>query len=173
MALSNAGLDRLPVDTMAHAMVATDEVTRIIKIYKDNDERRLLHYIASRIAAMISPDRKHDGTILTYVPDTARAQRRRGFDHAEEIARYVTRLTGIECASMFETPKSIDQRKLDKKSRIANMRGALHVKDDCALPRSVLLIDDVCTTGATIYSAALSLKAAGVRKVHAATFAKV
>lgn len=163
----------LPLDTMAHAMLANDDATRIIKIYKDSDERRLLDYIASRIAAMISPDRKREHSVVTYIPDTAKAKRRRGFDHAEEIARSVADRAGLACATFFETPRSIDQRQLDKRARLANMKDALHVKEDMGMPKSVLIVDDICTTGATIYSAALALRDAGAQKVHAVTFAKV
>jgi len=39
------------------------------------------------------------------------------------------------------------------------------------IPKSVLLIDDVVTTGSTLAACATSLKQAGVKTVHAAVFA--
>lgn len=171
--LRSLKLEALPMDSMAHALIASEDVKAIIKLYKDADERRLLDFISSRIADVISPDLKKRNYVITFIPDTAKAKRRRGFDHAEEIAEAVGMRSGLECRSLFKIPTSIDQRALDKQDRLANMRNALSIREDASIPESALIIDDVCTTGATIYSAALALKAAGVRQVSAATFAKV
>lgn len=168
--LASLNLETLPVDSMVHVTAMTDESRRLVTIYKDADERRLAHVLADMLARYISPDRVREHCVATYIPDTAEAVRRRGFDHAREIAIATAECAGIDCACLIERPKSSDQRKLGKRERIANMRDAVHVIEGAPIPESLLLIDDVCTTGATIYSAASALKAAGAKNVHAITF---
>jgi predicted amidophosphoribosyltransferase len=67
-----------------------------------------------------------------------------------------------------DTPK---QAGLDRKARRANMRGAFGTRR--TLPDNLLLIDDVCTTGATLDAATLTLRRAGVRRIRVLTAAQV
>lgn len=170
--LASLGLDALPVDGMTHAVMLDDTARRIVTLYKDADERRLAHDIARLLVRYVSPDRVREGCIISYIPDSASALRRRGFDHARELAEACAMRTSMPCASLFARPDSLDQRTLGKRGRIANMSEQLHVAEGVRVPRSVLLVDDVCTTGATMFSAALALRQAGCAQVWALTFAR-
>lgn len=171
--LNAAGMDDFPIDAMAHALVLDDAARRIVSAYKDGDERRLRTVIASRMADYVSPLERARGFVVAFVPDTAEALRRRGFDHSREIAEELARLAGLECVDVFERPKSTDQRELGRRQRIDNMRNAMRVKEGANVPRNVLVVDDVCTTGATIYAACTALREAGAECIHALTFAQV
>ena len=61
------------------------------------------------------------------------------------------------------------QSSLAARLRRKNIRGAFSVQGAC--PPSVLLLDDVYTTGATMREAARTLKDAGAQRVYAAVFA--
>lgn len=169
--LASLGLDALPVDGMAHATVLDEASRRIVTVYKDADERRLASEIAGMLARYVSPDRVREGCVVSYIPDTAAAVRRRGFDHAREIAEATAERAGMRCARLFLRPKTRDQRKLGKRERIANMTEKMTVAPEAEIPASVLLIDDVCTTGATMFGAAAALRRAGAEHVWALTFA--
>ena len=63
------------------------------------------------------------------------------------------------------------QTELDAKQRWTNMEGAFRMKNPTnAEGKSILLIDDLYTTGATVHSAAKILKTAGAARVGVLTF---
>ena len=171
--LDSAGLNALPFERMSHSVILDDAAKRIVTVYKDQDERRLACDIARILARKIAPEELRESFVISFIPDTAAAIRRRGFDHSEELARKLADLTGLHCKNLFARPESSDQRALGRSDRIANMRCSLKIDDKAEVPGNILLIDDVCTTGATIYSACLALKASGAKCIHVLTFGVV
>ena len=70
--------------------------------------------------------------------------------------------------------KTVKQSELGFENRLENMRNSLKVKEDTRIyGATVLLIDDVCTTRATIMECARALKEGGAKHVYAATVATV
>lgn len=68
--------------------------------------------------------------------------------------------------------KTPHQAGLNKKNRNRNMENAFKV-ESCLRQRSVLIFDDVCTTGTTIGEICQELKATGVQSIHVLTLARV
>ena len=68
--------------------------------------------------------------------------------------------------------KTPHQAGLNKKSRNQNMANAFKV-DRCLSNYSILIFDDVCTTGTTIGEICQELKTIGVKKIHVLTLARV
>ncbi len=178
--------DSFPLDQQRHAVALNEETLRIVKVYKDAHERRLCEFIASTIARYIEPTWTQAGALLTFIPASAQAYSRRGFDHMEEIALEISNRTSLPLMSVFERPRSSDQRSLGKKERIANMEDTIVVRSDPALlshPNSILqeidfelpiiVCDDVSTSGSTLYAAAKALKTCGYKTVYGLTFGKV
>jgi predicted amidophosphoribosyltransferase len=63
------------------------------------------------------------------------------------------------------------QTELGSKQRWTNMEGAFRIKNSKDVTgKSVVLIDDLFTTGATLHSAAAALKTAGAAQVGVLTF---
>jgi predicted amidophosphoribosyltransferase len=108
------------------------------------------------------------------VPTSPKKRRKRGYGHAEEIANSCADALGVPFipdALKFTRPVA-DQTKLSAKERQANLRGALVVCDGLSLnDASVLVVDDVMTTGATMGEAGRALKAAGAMSVTGAIIA--
>lgn len=171
--LASSGLESLPFEKMSHAYILDDAAKRIVSVYKDQGERRLCGFIAKAISRQMPPWAISEQYVLTYIPDSGKAYRRRGFDHSLEIAQNVSRLTGLELKTMFRRPSSRDQRRLTRRERIKNMEGCLDTIDKECLAEKIVIIDDVCTTGATIYAACLALKEAGAKSVSVVTFGQV
>lgn len=169
--LADANRASVPFAGMAHAMVADEAVQRIVRTYKDKGERRLATFMAEVSARYIAPAWRT--SLLTYVPDTLEARRRRGFDHAQELARAVAETAGLPCAGLFLPPRSIDQRRLSRRERFANMAAAVQLAPRAPVPPSAIIFDDICTTGSTLYAAADALHAAGCATVYALTFGRV
>ena len=69
-------------------------------------------------------------------------------------------------------PRSRDQRKLTRTQRLANLSGRMTLLAGATVPDTVILVDDVCTTGATLYSAAEALQSGGAKTVYGLTFAR-
>lgn len=90
----------------------------------------------------------------------------RGFNQAVEIARELSRLTGIAtqpawAARERDTPP---QAGLKREARRKNMRGAFSCKADVNGLR-IGIVDDVMTTGSTLDALAQTLKQAGAKEV--------
>ena len=105
-------------------------------------------------------------------------QRARGFNQAEEIGRSFCRAqasTGIklEATLLIRTRETTSQTGLTRAQRRANLRGAFAVRHQEKLRgRSILLVDDVMTTGSTASECARVLLRAGAKEVFVATVAR-
>lgn len=107
------------------------------------------------------------------VPMHRAKRRQRGYNQAELLARAVARRLRILCDPSLLT-KRVDrapQSTLPRGERAKNVRGAF-VAAPRAGGRSLLLIDDVCTTGETLRACASALVAAGAARVCAVVVAK-
>ncbi len=170
------------VDRCLAAAVFEGPPARIVRAYKDGGERRLAVEIAqlmvgaARDAERSAPDRYagllSDADALVFVPVTAEAYRRRGFDHMEAVAREASRACGAPVVDALLKHGSADQREFSREERLASSRDVYEVVEDVRGAR-LLLLDDVITTGATVGAAAAALKRAGARRVDALAFARV
>lgn len=171
--LKTTGIDELPFDVMSHALILDDASRQLVTVYKDGGERRLADIITRIMLPFVNPRLKEQNYVLTFIPDSKAAVRRRGFDHGEELASKLSLLCGLTCKQLLEAPNSLDQRHLTRTQRQANMKSMMKAKSNVTSVSNVLLIDDVCTTGATIYSACSALKQVGVKNIEVLTFAQV
>lgn len=109
--------------------------------------------------------------LVTFAPRRPQAVRSAGFDQAQELAKEVARGLNLPIETLLiRRGRSRPQRALSAEERIRNVRGVF-----CpARPLSgetVLLIDDVVTTGASVRECARILKGAGAQRVYVLTLA--
>ena len=99
--------------------------------------------------------------------------RERGYNQAEAIARGVSEaMKHLTIAqALLRTRHTISQTTLDAYARHRNVREVFRVAGEVT-GMTVLLCDDVCTTGATLNACAERLLLAGAKRVVAATVAK-
>ena len=119
-----------------------------------------------------APSRPAAPDAIAFVPATAAAYARRGFDHMELVARALSRYLGIGVADVLVRGPSRDQRELSRSDREKNLASSVRVIDDVAGTR-LLLVDDVVTTGASLAACSRALLSAGARDVSACGFARV
>lgn len=169
--LERMGRCELPYAACAGAAMFSPEVGHIVRVYKDQGERRLAAVMAGQMVRALPPDWPVDA--ITFVPATLAAVRFRGFDHSELLARQVAEALGLSCVRTLARPKTRDQRQLSGKQRVSNLAGRFEALDGSRAPLRVLLVDDVYTTGATMCAATDALKAAGSQEVRCLTFARV
>ena len=103
---------------------------------------------------------------------------KRRYNQAAELARCLAKISGktYEPTVLKRIKDTRQQAELSQSERLRNVAGAFQVADkDQALVqgRSVLLIDDVYTTGATVKAACRSLIKAGASDVDVLTFSRV
>lgn len=179
---ASAADDESPLDRVLATAVFEDPLPRIVRAYKDGGERRLAPLIAQTLldtaehAQTEAPDR-YGGVLagadaLVFVPATARAYRRRGFDHMEGVARELSELSGVPLVDALVKHGSADQRRLGRAGRQASSQGAYETVERVEGMR-LLLVDDVITTGATLRSAARALADAGAAHIDALAVARV
>ena len=157
-------------------------VRRMITDFKDRGELRLAVVIAALLSSYVMQLLDKDGAsarahaflhpdCVCFVPATALAYRRRGFDHMELVAKNFCAYTRLPFADIALRPQAADQRKLSRTARLANLSGSISILRDCS-GLSFLILDDVITTGASIRELASALRARGAREVAALSFAR-
>lgn len=78
----------------------------------------------------------------------------------------------IEYTCIEKIRETESQTKLNMKERMKNLHGAFKiVNKEKVWGRNIIIIDDVITTGSTVYEISAALKLAGARKVIALSFA--
>lgn len=113
--------------------------------------------------------------MLVPVPVHPSRLRRRGFNQAYELALRLEKRWKIpvEARMLTRTRKTIPQQKLNPNERLENLQEAfaMDVKwlGRHPMPETVLLVDDIYTTGSTIEACARVLKKAGVKKIYFVT----
>jgi competence protein ComFC len=109
--------------------------------------------------------------IVTSVPISASRYRERGYNQSELIARRVASRLALPYAPLLGRASSTHQLGVDRRTRFEQVQGAFYLARECA-GRSVLVVDDVVTTGATLSECAGVLSTAGARAVWGAAVAR-
>jgi len=99
---------------------------------------------------------------LTYIPLHPQRRRERGFNQAERLARALAgRLAVPVVGGLTRLRPTPAQVGLSQPERQVNMLGAFEWAATAPPPRGLALVDDVCTTGATLTAAAEAVVRAG------------
>lgn len=112
---------------------------------------------------------------VTFVPLHRRKKNERGFDQAEDAAYRVAHVLGVPCLPLLERKKyTAQQAQIDRDKRDAREFDGIFAVTaiDTPIPKRLLIVDDVWTTGVTIASAVLPLRSAGATSICALTIAK-
>lgn len=105
--------------------------------------------------------------LVVGVPLHSQREKKRGYNQSDLLAHHF-----CERVSLPEDKKALQRMRntspqvgLGAKDRVTNVAGAFVADSSKVAGKSVLLIDDVCTTGSTLKSAAEALMAAGAKRV--------
>ncbi|MBU4353430.1 ComF family protein [Candidatus Parcubacteria bacterium] len=109
--------------------------------------------------------------IIIPIPLSKKRLRERGFNQSELIGKHLSARMSVRMETnvlykKFHTETQVSVK--DKNERLKNLKGSFGVKNpDMIRGANIILIDDVCTTGATISEARKVLREAGAKKVIA------
>lgn len=111
--------------------------------------------------------------VIVPVPMAGVRQRQRGYNQALLLAREIGRGTGISVAAkaLSRRPGVSQIEQIDEEARRRNALKAF-APSRGAVTGTVLLVDDVMTTGATLDACARVLKSVGAERVYGLTFAR-
>lgn len=159
-------LARATPSPRSHAAVVYDgPVREVIAGFKYRSRRRIARALAARLVSDIVADPDSPRfDIVTWAPTSSRRAGGRGFDQSELLARHVARRLGVPCRRLLERSRGSAQT---GRGRAERLRGPVFRSRPLRRPVTVLVIDDVVTTGATFGAAAHALRLAGASEVFA------
>lgn len=155
--------------------VYSGAVRKSIIDFKFNGRKEYARFYAEKLAEQVPesfPEVRFDA--VTPVPISGERKRKRGYNQSELIARPLAGLLGVSCAELlYKKRDNPEQHMLDKKQRRRNVRGVYGAVGTRAEGKTVLLVDDIVTTGATLSECAGVLYGAGAKLVVCAAVAQV
>jgi ComF family protein len=113
--------------------------------------------------------------VIVPVPLHHRRLRERGYNQSKLLAKELSKITGLPLLkdSLIRQQHSQSQaRAASAVERRKNVAGAFICRGDNLKDRSIMLIDDVATSGATLDACAAALKSAGAGRVWGLTLAR-
>jgi ComF family protein len=143
-----------------------DNIGHLITRLKYGHKLACARLLGAMLAERILTGQRDLPSILVPVPLHPARMRERGFNQALEIARAVSRRTGIplDADLVRRTRATPSQAELPRRKRLKNLGGAFEVTRDPGW-RHVAILDDVVTTGSTASEISRTLKASGVTQV--------
>ena len=145
---------------------------RLVQALKFERHDFLDDALAALLAETVEAHGEHFDAIAG-VPMHRAKLRRRGYNQAELLARRLSLRLGARCdmTLLSRQRERATQSTLPKRARAANVRGAFAASSRVK-GKSILVVDDVCTTGETLRACASALRAAGAARVCAVTVAR-
>jgi len=144
-------------------------VVELVAAIKRGYNPRLIAFVADIVAA--SYRRLGVCAPIVPVPASRSGRRRRGYDQTAVIARTLRRRHGIGYIRALRRRRGTEQKLLSKDQRRENLAQAFRLCQRLESSTMVLL-DDVVTTGATLRTCATLLQAAGVERCLAVAIAR-
>jgi ComF family protein len=148
----------------------TQGLDDLIHSLKYNDRAKLGLELGRHLGQLISPETFGHVDLLTAVPLHRVKLRDRGYNQAEWIGKGAAEIWHIPFKKQIikRNRFTVSQTTLNKEERKTNMDNAFSVKRNVE-NMSIVIFDDVLTTGSTMSACALSLKKAGAAQVSALT----
>jgi len=112
--------------------------------------------------------------VVIPVPMHDKKKRRRGFNQSEEIAKLISEATSLPFSTtLVKTKETKPQMELNKAERIENIKNCFAIKNKKEIEnKTIILLDDVYTTGTTMEQCAKVLKENGAKEVWGLTIAR-
>ncbi|MBU1355165.1 MAG: ComF family protein [Candidatus Edwardsbacteria bacterium] len=146
-----------------------------VHMLKYSDAKSVSRRLGAMMAKCVVSDQRYNkADLVLAVPLHKARKRERGYNQAQLLAEQLGKSLGIPSPEGLVTRArhTRSQTTLNKEQRLRNVEGIFAVHNpDRIKDRSIILVDDVLTTGATIGSCGQSLLLAGAREVLAMTAA--
>ncbi|MBI4128255.1 MAG: ComF family protein [Parcubacteria group bacterium] len=130
--------------------------------------------LAARLRVFLETHSLDDEIAIVPVPLFWWREKERGFNQALVLARALGERVHLPVVSelLKKERATTTQTKLTRKERLANLADVFSVRSGMTVPATVILLDDIFTTAATLTAAARTLRHAGVKTIIGLTVAK-
>lgn len=165
--------DQAPLfDKAVSALVYEKGVQTLILGYKKKASY-LRTYFARQLYKKCVKFTDVDG--VCFVPMTERAFRNRGYNQAELLAFDLSELLSLPLLkkAVEKVKESSPQKSLTRAERANNLKGCFRANRQVVQGKTLIVVDDVLTTGATAEAICKELKKKGAKKIYYATAASV
>jgi ComF family protein len=162
-----------PIFDQHRSLFIYNEISKkLVLSLKNGSDRSLSLFFANWLEALLLETRVD---VLIPVPLHWSRLMRRTFNQSALVAQHLASNLGIPLSmeGLKRIRKTSSQGHLSRHLRIQNVAEAFRAVSKDVWGKNIGLIDDVCTTGATLNACALALKEAGALSVNALTLAKV
>ena len=172
-----------PVDSTLVALTYAYPWSELITRYKFGNRPGWAPFFAARLlsAAGVRPvlEALHADDLIIPMPLSAERLQSRGFNQAWELTREMARQACTpaqpDARLLLRVKHTQPQTTLQREARLANVKGAFQVdplRAQVLAGRRVVLVDDVMTSGASLFTAAQALRAAGAVHITAMALAR-
>ena len=151
------------------AGIYTKNLQKMIRGLKYHQQKDLAYYQAKFMYdyfCNIDVFKNKDFEIVA-VPLHKKRVKKRKYNHMELVCEEFSKISGFSCN--FDLIKRIKdtkpQYKLTRKQRLENLSNAFEVNEQNYTGKTVLIIDDICTTGSTFEEMISALKNKGIEKI--------
>lgn len=150
------------------------ELAHAIQALKYKFSEPLAANLAAVLARSIRSKNYQAERIIISIPLHKKRLRWRGFNQAELLARFVSQELNLPLErGLIRIKNTPQQAKLSRNERIQNLANAFALAPDFSpLGKTILLVDDVASTGTTLVEAAKILKQNGAREVWGLVLAR-
>jgi ComF family protein len=138
---------------------------------------RLSRFFAEELVPLLKE--RYPGLPVVPVPSRKEAMKKRGFDPLDRICKELHAHWGIRILPLLSRKWGTkEQKTLNKQERIVNLKTAFYFipsmkkNEHQRIPGSVVLLDDVFTTGTTLNACAEILQQEGTQDVYGVTIAR-
>lgn len=149
----------------------------IMFLWKSKEIRSLSVFFAKKVSEAL---KLINAEVLVPVPPRPGKIQKKGWDQIDELCSFLSFCYGFKVLKLLERHTEEEQKKLTREQRLEKIEKSYSLvsskklekilkHNHGILPKKVCLIDDVCTTGATLEACTKILKTAGVEVVQVVT----
>ena len=172
---ASRGMEKHAYDRLFVLFPYTGKFRRLLAAYKFKQILPLADFFCEKIIDCIKENPFLQEAVIVPVPPRPGKIKHSGWDHVDYLVKRLKRLSApgslnkhtalaLTVSHCLKRKKSKIQKMLNRKDRMENLKSRIYVCSD--VPQTVLLIDDVITTGSTMEVCAKALKKAGAKNIY-------
>lgn len=160
------------LDKCRSSFVYAPPISMLIKKAKYDNGVYIIDYFAKELSVVYFQN-YFNADLLVYVPMSVKAEKRRGYNQSKILAEKLSKIVNVPVVECIKKKKETTrQATLSRAERLKNITDAFIVTDKKAvIDKTIVIVDDVTTTGATAQIIAQKLKKAGAKSVNLITVA--
>lgn len=157
------------LENVAGVYLYSGKIKSQIALFKFAKKKKYAHEFSLRMSERVAKvycDADFDA--VTFVPSSEKSIKERGFNQSELLAKGVSERLFVPLEDFLTKARETElQHNLSAKERLINLEGAFALKNDVTVKgKTVLLCDDVKTTGTTLRKCADVLYENGAKDVY-------